>query len=417
MSPEHATASFQWTPSATLPNKPVSFAGVGYEEMLDRARALVPVFAERAAECERQRRLPDDSERDLHRAGLFRVMQPARVGGAELDVGIMVDVCAEIAKVCPSTAWNFGNLASHHWMLGYFEPATQDEIWSVSPDTLIATSLAFPAGRGRKVDGGWEVTGRWPLSSGIDNSDWNMLGFMVREQEDGPPVDQRFALVHRSQYEIIDTWHAIGLAGTGSKHVATSKLFVPDAHSLTAWAFNGKPHPGSAVNPGPIFRLPLLALGPYVLSGVMLGCARGAYESTVGDARLRLGTNTGTPVNASQAVQIKVAEASARIDTAEMLMRQACVHAMEVARSGREPAHEDKLRYRRDAFFSTRMCLEAVDILMGIAGSGGLYLTSTMQRLFRDAHACNAHVMFSPDLQGSMYGQHALGMKGPPPLL
>src|SRR5579885_2365479 len=172
-----------WTPSKTLPAKPQSLAGVRYAEMVE----------------------------------------PSRVGGPELDVGIMVDVCAEIAKACPSTAWNLGNLSSHHWMLAYYEPETQDEIWDVSPDTLIATSLAFPAGRGRKVDGGWEVSGRWPLSSGVDNSDWNMLGFMVRESEGGPPVDQRFALVHRSEYEIIDNWHAVGLAGTGSKDVACSK--------------------------------------------------------------------------------------------------------------------------------------------------------------------------------------------------
>ena len=98
-------------------------------------------------------------------------------------------------------------------------------------------------------------------------------------------------------------------------------------------------------------------------------------------------------------------------------MRRACEHAMAVARDGRDPVHDDKLRYRRDAFFSVRLCLEAVDILMGVAGSSGLYLSGSMQRLFRDAHAANAHVMFSPDVQGAMFGQHALGMAGPPPLL
>jgi len=406
-----------WTKSATLPSKPVSFTGVSYDDMLSRARALVPALAERAAECERLRRLPDDTERDLHRTGLFRMVQPARVGGAELDVGILVDICAEIARVCPSTSWNLGNLASHHWMLGYFQPEAQDELWDASPDVLVATSLAFPAGRGRKIDGGYEVSGRWPLSSGVDNSDWNMLAFMVRERDDGPPVDQRFALVHRSQYEIIDTWHAVGLAGTGSKDVAIKGLFVPQYRTVTAWAMNGKPHPGSAVNPSPLFRLPMLALGPYVLSGVMLGCAQGAYETTVGAARKRNATTTGLPVSASQTVQIKVAEAGARIDTAELVMRRVCEHAMEVARAGREPAHEDKLRYRRDAFFSVRLCLEAVDILMGVAGSSGLYLGNSMQRLFRDAHAANAHVMFSPDIQGALFGQHALGLAGPPPLL
>jgi 3-hydroxy-9,10-secoandrosta-1,3,5(10)-triene-9,17-dione monooxygenase len=395
------TARFEWTPSANLPKARTSFADVGYGEMLERARRLVPKIAARAEQCERLRRLPDETERDLHEAGLFRIAQPARVGGADLDVGIFVDVCAEIARVCPSTAWNIGNLASHHWMLGYFPPETQDALWNVSSDVLIATSLAFPAGRGRKVEGGYEVSGRWPLSSGVDNSDWNMLGFMVREREDGPPVDHRFALLHRSQYEIIDNWHAVGLCGTGSKDVATKAVFVPESHSITS----------------PLFRLPLFSLGPYVLTGVMLGCAQGAYDSVVGAARRRNATTTGQPVNANPTVQIKVAEASARIDNAEVIMRRACEHAMDVARAGREPEHADKVRYRRDAFFSVRLCLEAVDILMGVAGSGGLYTIGSMQRLFRDAHAANAHAMFSPDIQGAIFGQHALGTAGPPPLM
>jgi 3-hydroxy-9,10-secoandrosta-1,3,5(10)-triene-9,17-dione monooxygenase len=385
--------------------------------MLARARALKPRLAERAEACEKLRRLPDETERDLHVTGLFRVAQPARVGGAELDVGIFVDVCAELARACPSTAWNFGNLASHHWMLGYCDPRIQDEIWEVSPDTLIATSLAFPCGKGRKIDGGYEVTGRWPLSSGVDNSDWNMLGFIVRERDDGPPLDHRFALCHRSQYEIIDTWQAVGLAGTGSKDVAVSKLYVPEYRTISAWAMNGKPHAGSKVNPGLLWKLPLLALGPYILSGVMLGCAQGAYEQVVGAARKRNATSTGQPVGLNQSIQVKVAEASARIDAAELMMRQVCKHAMTEARAGREVQQADKLRYRRDAFFSVRMCFEAVNILMNVAGSSSLYLKNPVQRLFRDAHACNAHVMFSTDVQAPLFGSHALGISGPPPLM
>src|SRR5919198_3166365 len=102
---------------------------------------------------------------------------------------------------------------------------------------------------------------------------------------------------------------------------------------------NGKPHLGSRVTPEPLFRLPFLALGPYVLSGVMLGCAKGAYETTVGAARKRNATTTGLPVGASQAIQLKVAEASARIDAAEVLMRRVCEHAMAGGRSCAEWPH------------------------------------------------------------------------------
>src|SRR3977135_3336847 len=77
-----------WTPSSVLPKERTSFARIGYGEMLERARQLKPVLAQRAEECERLRRLPDETERDLHEAGLFRIAQPARVGGAGLDVGV-----------------------------------------------------------------------------------------------------------------------------------------------------------------------------------------------------------------------------------------------------------------------------------------------------------------------------------------
>jgi 3-hydroxy-9,10-secoandrosta-1,3,5(10)-triene-9,17-dione monooxygenase len=116
-------------------------------------------------------------------------------------------------------------------------------------------------------------------------------------------------------------------------------------------------------------------------------------------------------------MQLKVAEASARIDAARLIMRAACAHAMEVAQAGREATLDDKVRYRRDAFFSVRMCLEAVDILMTIAGSGGLLTSGSLQRLFRDAHAANAHQMFSPDIQALIFGQQELGAVVTPPLL
>jgi 3-hydroxy-9,10-secoandrosta-1,3,5(10)-triene-9,17-dione monooxygenase len=409
--------AINWTPSATLPAKAKSFTGVGYDEMVRRAASLVPRLRELAPACEQLGRLADENERLLHEQGLFRIVQPARVGGADLDVGILVDTCAEIARVCPSTAWNLGNLGSHHWMLGYFPPQAQDEIWDRSPDILIATSLVFPAGRARKVDGGYVVSGRWPFSSGVDNSDWNMLAVTVRESDDGPPIDQRFALLHRSQYEIIDNWQAMGLCGTGSKDVRCADIYVPAWRTLAARDLAGDPHPGSTVNAGPLFRLPMLALGPYVLSGVLLGCAIGAYELTVGAARKRNATTTGVPVGAAVPVQIRVAEAAGLIDAAGLVMRRNCAQAMDVARSGGPVTMDDKLRYRRDGAMAARMCLQAVDIMMGVSGAGGLYTTNDMQRLFRDAHAAAAHVMFSFDTQVAMFGQHALGVAGPAPLL
>ena len=393
----------------------VSFAGIDREEIMRRARDLAPRLKERARHCEELRRLPEETERDLHESGIFRVLQPRRVGGAELDLVTLVDICEETAKACPSTSWNIGNLASHHWMLGYFPPQAQDEVWNKSADALIATSLAFPCGRGRKAKGGYIVSGRWPFSSGVDNSEWNMLAVTVRDGEQ--VTEQRFALLHKSEYEIIDNWFALGLGGTGSKDVAAEEVFVPEYRTIALGDLRGEGHPGAAVNTGPLFRMPFLAIGVYVLTGTALGCARGAYEGYVGAARKRNTTYGGTPVGGFQAVQIKVAEAAALIDAAALVMRHHCRWATEIAERGETPSLEDKLTWRRDAAWTVRACRDAVDVVMGISGAGGLYDSGDMQRYFRDAHAIAAHIMYAFDVQGTMFGQHALGIPGPPPVL
>lgn len=130
----------------------MNFADVGYEEAMRRARECVPVLRERAQKCEDARVLLPENEKLLHETGLFRFHQPKRFDGMELPFIAVVDIVAELARGCPSTAWNVGNLGCHHWILAYYEPETQHEIWDANPDVLIASSIALAAGRGRGAE-------------------------------------------------------------------------------------------------------------------------------------------------------------------------------------------------------------------------------------------------------------------------
>src|SRR5215510_6612330 len=208
------------------------FSAVGYDEAMRRAREMVPVLRERAQRAEDARMLIRDNEQLLHESGLFRFHQPKAFGGMELDFVAVVDIPAELARGCPSTAWSVGNVACHHWILAYYEPETQHEVWDASPDALIASSIALAAGRGRKVDGGFIVSGRWPFSSGVDNSDWNMLAVTIYADDGKTAIDWRLCLVPKSEYEIIDTWYAMGMGSTGSKDIAVAELFVPEHRAL-----------------------------------------------------------------------------------------------------------------------------------------------------------------------------------------
>jgi len=203
-----------------------------FAAMATRAKALIPQFRDRAARTEELRRLPPETERDLHEAGLFRIVQPKRVGGSEFDYVALVD-CAEIlGNADASVAWNFANLASHHWMLGMFAKRAQDRVWDKDPNALIASSFIFPAGRARKVGGGYQLRGRWPFSSGVASCEWNMLASVVFPEDEADGIEYRIFLLHRDQYNIVDTWDAAGLRGTGSNDVEVKDAVVADALSV-----------------------------------------------------------------------------------------------------------------------------------------------------------------------------------------
>jgi 3-hydroxy-9,10-secoandrosta-1,3,5(10)-triene-9,17-dione monooxygenase len=395
----------------TLPQKVRrDFSGVGYDEAMRRAREIVPTLRERAQAAEDARMLIRENEQLLHETGLFRFHQPKAFGGMELEFVALVDIAAELARGCPSTAWNVGNLACHHWIVGYYEPETQHEVWDANPDALIASSIALAAGRARKAPGGFIVNGRWPFSSGVDNSDWDMLAVTVFEEDGKTPIDWRLCLVPKSDYEIIDTWDAMGMAGTGSKDVAVTELFVPERRALAlARCRGGLEHPGAALNSGPLFRIPIVAASSHPLAPAAVGAAEGAYELFLASMAKRVGTYTGARVADFQAVQIKLARARCLIDAARQLLRDSAIAFQAAAERNEVPDLATKLRFRAQSAFAVNQAREAVETLWSCYGAQGLYTRDPLQRHLRDVFAINQHFSFNFDIAGAAFGLHALG--------
>jgi 3-hydroxy-9,10-secoandrosta-1,3,5(10)-triene-9,17-dione monooxygenase len=386
------------------------FSAVGYGEAMQRARQIVPILRERAQQAEDARMLIRDNEQLLHETGLFRFHQPKAFGGMELDFVAVVDIPAELARGCPSTAWNVGNVACHHWILGYYDPETQREVWDANPDALIASSIALAAGRARKAEGGFVVNGRWPFSSAVDNSEWNMLAVTVYDDDGKTAIDWRLCLVPKSDYEIIDTWYAMGMAATGSKDVAVSELFVPERRALALLRCRGgREHPGAALNPGPLFCIPVVAASSHPLAPAALGAAEGAYELFLAAMEKRAGTYTGARVADFQAVQIKVAGARCLIDSARYFLRQSAIAFQVAAERNEVPDLETKLRFRAHSAFAVSQSREAVETLWSCYGAQGLYTRDPLQRHLRDVLAINQHFSFNFDIAGAAYGLHALG--------
>jgi 3-hydroxy-9,10-secoandrosta-1,3,5(10)-triene-9,17-dione monooxygenase len=381
-----------------------------YAAMIARAKALIPRLRERASRTEELRRLPPETERDLHDTGLFRIVQPKRVGGSEFDYVALVDCADALGQADASVAWNFANLASHHWMLGMFDKRAQDMVWNKNADALIASSFIFPAGRARKVDGGYLLRGSWPFSSGVDSSEWNMLASVVSSDDEADGIEYRIFLLNKSDFKINDTWNATGLRGTGSNDVEVNDAFVAEPMTLAVSDLAGGPTPGSAVNPNALYALPVFSLFPYVLSGVALGNAQACLDDYVDVSRHRASTYNRAKLGDFQSTQIKIAEASAKIDAARLIMRSACIEAMADARCGHVTDVAAKTKLRRDGAYSVNLCTEAVSLLFSASGARGLFTTGALQRQFRDAHAINSHLAFNFDAAGTNYGRVALGL-------
>jgi 3-hydroxy-9,10-secoandrosta-1,3,5(10)-triene-9,17-dione monooxygenase len=381
-----------------------------YSVMVARAGALVPALRERASRTEELRRLPPETERDLLDSGLFRILQPKRVGGSELDYVALVDCADALGQGDASVSWNFANLASHHWMLGMFAPEAQSAVWGEDPDALIASSFVFPAGRARKVGGGYVLSGHWPFSSGVESCGWNMLASVVASDDEADGVEYRLFLLNRRDYSIDDTWNAAGLRGTGSNDVRVTDAFVPEHMTVAVSDLAGGATPGSIVNPNALYMLPVFSLFPYVLSGVGLGNAQACLDDYVEIARHRASTYNRAKIGDLQSTQIKIAEASAKIDAARLIMRTNCVEALAEVRRGDIPGIAAKTKLRRDGAFAVNLCTEAVSLLFAAGGARSLFTSGALQRQFRDAHAVNSHLAFNFDAAGTNYGRVALGL-------
>ena len=384
------------------------FAGVSHGEAIARARALVPALRERAERADAAREMLKETLDDLHRTGLIRFQQPKRWGGMELDVVSLFDIPAEVARGCASTGWNVANLGVHHTLLALYDERAQEEVWGANPDALIASGIAFPQGRGRRVDGGFVISGHWNFSSGVDPSEWNMLAAIIRDGD--RVVDHRMCLVPRGEYEIVDDWNVLGMRSTGSKSVRATDVFVPEHRALCMYQARGDgSYPGARTNPNPIYRVPLSALGSHCLAGAGVGNAQAALELTIEAIEARSTNYTAMRMRDFQAVQLRVSAAGAKVDLARLSVRSDCLEAERIAREGRMPTVEEKLRFKRNVAFAMELCTEAVDELHAMAGANGIYDRYPIQRLFRDQHALGAHIGFSWDAQAGPWGLVALG--------
>jgi len=372
------------------------------EEMIDRARALAPRFAERAQAAEEARRIPPESVKDMLDAGLARILLPQQVGGFGLGFDTWFEVTRELSKTDASHGWCAGLLTHHAHLIAQYPQAAQKAIWTESLDAPIAASFA-PSVKATPVDGGYRITSAGsPFASGVDHCSWVMLGGMVH---DGPAPEWTFFLVPPGEYTVRDTWFTAGMRGTGSKTIVVDNALVPPGRMLRLTDLRDGKAPGGALYDGIIFHTPFFYYAPISFATPMLGAAQGAYE-TFRDWTKTRKAQDGTSLAEKASVQVRMARAAADIDAAELLLQRA-VHVTDAPE-----AYSPKLLARsvRDFARISELTVAAIDALVALSGTAGFVSSHPIQRAWRDIHFMSMHISLNTETNFTHYGRMELGL-------
>jgi alkylation response protein AidB-like acyl-CoA dehydrogenase len=365
-------------------------------------RSILPRLAATTDESDKLRRLADDAANALRESGLARMITPRQFGGYELSPSHHIRACADIANVCSAASWVLMVCVAHDYIIGRFPEECQREVYEGDADNLVAGSLA-PQGVIEKVEGGWRFTGRWQFGSGCDHSPWFILGSKMAN----PGPDDyiiHHVMVPRADVVLDDTWHTLGMRGTGSKDLVVTNAFVP-AHRVvpTTPTFLGlSPHAKA-----PTYRLSVYSGLPAMLSGSVLGMAEAGLKAFV-EATSKRTTPYGVVKAMNPIMQKRVAESTAEVAAARRLLEDMCDRFDALMAIDKPMSAKDRIQMRWDSAYVVELSRRAIERLFAAAGAHGLYEGNKVYRAFRDINTACHHAVIDFDTVSNLKGQFEL---------
>jgi alkylation response protein AidB-like acyl-CoA dehydrogenase len=282
----------------------------------------------------------------------------------------------------------------------------QDEVWGKDRNAKLANAVA-PVGRGQPVEGGVLWSGRHGFSSGVDHADWVMASGYI---ERGNTKQGCSVLIPKSDITLVDDWHVLGLAGTGSKTFVVDGAFVPQHRILDKEASDRGEAPGTLHYTAPVTKLPRGGVSAVSFTAVVVGIAEGFLSEYFRYTGPRL--SRGTVVAEQMGVQISAGLSAAEVEAASRMYLGAIRETMQTLAKGETVSRHNQLQGKRNAAYAAQLSLRAVQRLFNAAGGRALYASNELQRKFRDAHAAAAHHSLVWDSAAAAYGRYVLGQHG-----
>jgi alkylation response protein AidB-like acyl-CoA dehydrogenase len=351
-------------------------------DIISAADALSPIARGAADRAERERRLPEEVVRGLIDAGIPNMLVPQAIGGGEVHPLTFLEVTERLAVADAAAAWCGMIAATSGLPSAYMDADSARELYG--PDDVAGGALA-PRGAATPVEGGYQVSGRWPFNSGCEHCTLLMGGTMIARDS---AHEFRLMLFPAGDAEILDTWSVSGLCGTGSHDIEVRDLFVPDARAVSL--------AGPPTQPGPLYVFPLFGLLAIGVAAVALGIARGAIDDLCTLAGAKTPTLSTRKLAERPSTQAAVASTEAALRAARAYLVEAIEDAWDAAVNAGRIELSQRALLRAASTHATRSSAEIVDRMYDAGGGTSIYTKSPLQRRFRDVHAATQHMVIAP---------------------
>ena len=367
---------------------------------------MIPTLARRAIEQKHRRSVLPETIAEMQAAGLFRVLQPRRWGGYEMELGTFYEIEIALSEGDMSSGWTYAVLGVVSWLLGLIDDRAAQEVWGRDPSALICSST-MPAGTATPVDGGFRLTGHWRYASGAEHCEWAVVGGMVHAGNAAP--DWRFFFVPRRDYRTVDSWQAAGLQGSGSIDLMLEDVFVPAYRTQRlhdSYLLKGA---GQAVNTSSLYRLPFGQIFVRGVSTAGLGALKAMLTALIGYSSGRT-TRAGGRAAENPFVQLVCAETSAAIEQMRATLQRNFRVLHDYARRGETPPLELRLQYKFQSSAVIERCTQLAARMFKATGAGGLTDELPFGQILADLMAARQHISNQYEFYGSNWGGVMFGL-------
>jgi 3-hydroxy-9,10-secoandrosta-1,3,5(10)-triene-9,17-dione monooxygenase len=373
-------------------------------DLVARARALQPLLREHSARADAERRASDAVIDAVTEAGFYRLLSPRRFGGYEAGIRTTLEISEVLGEADGSVAWLVGLGSNAGWLAAHFSEQAQSEIYADNGNARIAGS-ATP-GSAQRVAGGLRVSGHWGYASGSPHATWG--GVMAMLTDDSGQPAAYWCMIPASDLKLEDTWRTTGMRGTGSNTWVGEDIFVPDYRTLPmdAVAKELLPKPTDA----PIYRLPFPTVATLALLGPILGCAAAALKYTIDKATKPMHHTIFTKQNESVGVQVQIAEAALKIETARLHAYSVADRLDKAAADDRQLDYDERAKARAQCGYAAQQLLNAINILVNVHGAGSFAEANPLQRYWRDANTAARHAGLYEVVGYEVFGKSLLGI-------